>query len=126
MDIKGRNVDSIEGWTNGEEVFPMGPPRMPSSFICRRSILPSVEAERTRRRPEKVNGPIPDRQGTSIPSLVGPRMARRQRDHQNTLSLKAHLKGSGSALVDADQIRNRHGVPGVRRTRQLVPDCCST
>ncbi|KAI9466298.1 hypothetical protein BJY52DRAFT_1241145 [Lactarius psammicola] len=27
IDTKGRDVDSIEGWTNGEEVFPMGPPR---------------------------------------------------------------------------------------------------
>ncbi|KAH9001181.1 hypothetical protein EDB92DRAFT_1825230 [Lactarius akahatsu] len=27
VDTKGRDVDSIEGWTNGEEVFPTGPPR---------------------------------------------------------------------------------------------------
>jgi hypothetical protein len=81
VDTNGRDVDSIEGWTNGEEVFPMGPPRMPSSFIYRRRILLYVEAERTRRLPEKVNGPIPDRQGTNIPSPVGPRMRRRQRDH---------------------------------------------
>jgi len=81
VDTKGRDVDSIEGWTNGEEVFPMGPPRMSSYFICRRRILPSVEAERTTRRPEEVNGPKPDRQGTNIPSPVGRRMGRRQRDH---------------------------------------------
>lgn len=29
VDTKGRDVESIEGWTNGEEVFPTGPPRMP-------------------------------------------------------------------------------------------------
>lgn len=81
VDTKGRDVDSIEGWDNGEEVFPQGPPRMSSNFTCRRRILPSVEAERTRRRPEKVNGPIPDCQGTNIPSPVGPRMRRQQRDH---------------------------------------------
>jgi hypothetical protein len=32
VDTRGRDVDSIEGWTNGEEVFPTGPPRM-SPFI---------------------------------------------------------------------------------------------
>ena len=76
MDTKGRDVDSTEGWASGEEVFPMGPPRVPSYFICRRKILLSVEVERARRRPEKVNG-----QGTNIPTLVGPRMGRRPRDH---------------------------------------------
>ena len=81
MDVKGRDVGSIEGWTNGEEVFPVGPPRMPSYFICLRIILLSVEVERARPRPEKVNGLIPDRQGTNIPSLVGRRMGRGQRDH---------------------------------------------
>ena len=125
MDTKGRDVDSIEGWTNGEEVYPMGPPRMSSVFIYHRGILLSVEAERTRRRPEKVNGPIPDRQGTNIPSPVGRRMGRRKRDHWSTLSPQAHLNGSGPALVDANQILNRHGVPGVRRTHQLVHNCCS-
>lgn len=81
VDTKGRDVDSIEGWTNGEEVYPMGPPRMPSVFIFRRGILLSVEAERTRRRPEKVNGPIPDHQGMNIPPPVGRRMGWRKRDH---------------------------------------------
>ncbi|KAH9005245.1 hypothetical protein EDB86DRAFT_2882438 [Lactarius hatsudake] len=38
VDTKGRDVDSIEGWTNGEEVFPTGPPRM-LPFIAR---CPSV------------------------------------------------------------------------------------
>src|SRR5947208_3566918 len=27
VDTKGRDVSSIEGWTNGEEVYPVGPPR---------------------------------------------------------------------------------------------------
>ena len=27
VDTKGRDVNSIEGWTNGEEVYPVGPPR---------------------------------------------------------------------------------------------------
>ena len=27
VDTKGRDVNSIEGWTNGEEVFPTGSPR---------------------------------------------------------------------------------------------------
>jgi len=89
-------------------------------FVVRRILL-SVEAERTRRRPEKVNGPMPDRQGMNIPPPVG---LRRQRDHWNAPSPKAHLNGDGPALVDANQIQNRHGVPGVRRTRQLVLDCC--
>jgi hypothetical protein len=117
VDTKGRDVDLIEGWINGEEVYPMGPPRMPFSFICSRRVLPSVKVEKARRRPEKVNEPIPDRQGTNIPSLVGARMGRRQRDHQNALSPRLHLNGSVSALVDANQIRNRLGVPGVRRAR---------
>src|SRR5216683_4199994 len=30
VDTKGRDVNSIEGWTNGEEIYPIGPPRTPS------------------------------------------------------------------------------------------------
>ncbi|KAI9446368.1 hypothetical protein H4582DRAFT_2069720 [Lactarius indigo] len=46
VDTKGRDVDSIEGWNNGEEVFPTGPPRMPP-FIEPLSLGHSfsVEAE---------------------------------------------------------------------------------
>ena len=38
IDTQGRDVDSVEGWTNGEEVFPTGPPRMPP-FIERRPLV---------------------------------------------------------------------------------------
>jgi hypothetical protein len=46
VDTKGRDVDSIEGWTNGEEVHPIGPPRTLSYLKHHTQNLLSVEAER--------------------------------------------------------------------------------
>ncbi len=126
MDTKGRDVDSIEGWTNGEEIYPLGPPRTPSHSKRHTRNLLFVEAERTKRRPENVNGPIPDRQGMSISCPVGLRMGRRQREHWNAPSLKTRLNESEPAPVGANQIRKRHGVLDVRRTHQSVHVSCST
>jgi len=33
VDTKGRDVNSIEGWTNGEEIYPVGPPRTLSPIL---------------------------------------------------------------------------------------------
>jgi len=36
VDTKGRDVNSIEGWTNGEEIYPIGPPRRKSRTTPRK------------------------------------------------------------------------------------------
>ncbi|KAF8478593.1 hypothetical protein DFH94DRAFT_750912 [Russula ochroleuca] len=37
VDTKGRDLDSIEGWTNGEEIVPIGPPRRKSRTTPRKN-----------------------------------------------------------------------------------------
>ena len=73
-----------------------------------------------------MSGSMPAHQRTSVLFPVGLRMGRLQSDHYHDPSLNARLNGSGSAPVDANQIRKRHGVLGVSRPRQSVHVCCST
>ena len=81
VDTKGRDVSSIEGWTNGEEVYPVGPPRMFSYLENYPKNLLSVEAERAGRHPKKIKLPILSHQRLSALYQEGLRMAQGQRDH---------------------------------------------
>ncbi|KAH9050684.1 hypothetical protein EDB84DRAFT_1448354 [Lactarius hengduanensis] len=75
VDIKGRDVDSIEGWTNGEEVFPTGPPRRrgrpplkkdkPTSAAERPSKGTTNDAKRPLQSPEPETPSKRKRVGTS-------------------------------------------------------------
>ena len=80
VDTKGRDVSSIEGWTNGEEVYPVGPPRTLSYLEYYPKNLLSVEAERAGRHPKKIKLPILNHQRLSVLYQEGPRMARGQSD----------------------------------------------
>lgn len=80
VDTKGRDVNSIEGWTNGEEVYPIGPPRtLPYPKNHPGSLL-SVEAERAGRHPRKMRLPMLHHRRMGVLYREGLRMARRQRD----------------------------------------------
>ena len=74
VDTKGRDVNSIEGWTNGEEVYPIGPPRTLFYLKHHPKNLLSVEAERAGRRSEQMNPRMLDCQRMSVLLQDGLRM----------------------------------------------------
>ena len=114
VDTKGRDVDSIEGWTNGEEVFPTGPPRMPSFIEHSYGHLLFIEAEGADHRLRKRSR----RRQWSVLLRRVPRTM--QRDRYRLLHRTAQTSGNEPPPAEAERVLDRHRGSDVCRTHRSV------
>jgi len=104
VDTKDRDVDSIEGWTNGEEVYPMGPPR-------RKNKTTPKKSEQANTRSSGDEHPIP---GGSANGTT----TKRPLEHTESQGSSKRKRASSSRRKSDTQLTRRSR----RETHPQVPD----